>query len=73
MPQSGETLLMDKKRKHIEINGDNLKDYLGVQRVDYGRADTETAWAKSPGWRGRKWAAILLTIRKPPACRAKAS
>ena len=21
------TLLMDKKRKHIEINGDNLKDY----------------------------------------------
>ncbi|VTR27877.1 Lon protease [Serratia fonticola] len=35
------SLLMDKKLKHIEINGENLKDYLGVQRVDYGRADTE--------------------------------
>ncbi|PVF10517.1 endopeptidase La, partial [Yersinia pestis] len=34
-------LLMDKTVKHIEINGDNLKDFLGVQKVDYGRADTE--------------------------------
>lgn len=52
------TLLMDKKLKHLEINGDNLKDYLGVQRVDYGVRIPKTAWAKSPGWRGRKWVAI---------------
>ena len=36
-------LLLDKSLKHIEINGDNLHDYLGVQRFDYGRADNETA------------------------------
>lgn len=35
-------LLLDKSLKHIEINGDNLHDYLGVQRFDYGRADNET-------------------------------
>lgn len=34
-------LLLDKSLKHIEINGDNLHDYLGVQRFDYGRADSE--------------------------------
>ncbi len=34
-------LLLDKSLKHIEINGDNLHDYLGVQRFDYGRADNE--------------------------------
>ncbi|RJT17123.1 hypothetical protein D3227_40655, partial [Mesorhizobium waimense] len=27
-------LLLDKSLKHIEINGDNLHDYLGVQRFD---------------------------------------
>lgn len=35
-------LLLDPSLKHIEINGDNLNDYLGVQRYDYGRADDET-------------------------------
>ncbi len=29
-------LLLDKSLKHIEINGDNLHDFLGVQRYDYG-------------------------------------
>ncbi|MCP6362664.1 endopeptidase La, partial [Klebsiella pneumoniae] len=33
------SLLMDKTKKHITINGENLKDFLGVQRFDYGRAD----------------------------------
>ena len=51
-------LLLDKSLKHITINGDNLHAYLGVQRFDYGRADNETAWVRSPVWHGRKWAAI---------------
>lgn len=34
-------LLFDKLLKYIEINGDNLYDYFGVQRFDYGRADNE--------------------------------
>ncbi|MFO6427461.1 S16 family serine protease [Escherichia coli] len=29
--------MLDKSLKHIEINGNNLHDYLGVQRFDYGR------------------------------------
>lgn len=35
------TLLMNKKVKHIIVNADNLKEFLGVQRFDYGRADSE--------------------------------
>ncbi|VFP86872.1 Lon protease [Candidatus Erwinia haradaeae] len=34
------TLLMDKTIKKISINPDNLKDYLGVQRYDYTRVDS---------------------------------
>ena len=52
------TLLMDKKRKHIEINGDNLKDYRACSALITAVRIPKTAWAKSPGWRGRKWAAI---------------
>ena len=32
-------LLLDKSLKHIEINGDNLHDYLGVQPVSYTHRD----------------------------------
>ena len=56
------TLLMDKKRKHIEINGDNLKDYLGVQRVDYGRADTENRVGEVTGLAWTEVGGDLLTI-----------
>ena len=55
-------LLMDKKRKHIEINGDNLKDYLGVQRVDYGRADTENRVGEVTGLAWTEVGGELLTI-----------
>lgn len=34
-------LLMDSTIKHIEIDENNLKDYLGVRKIDYSRADTE--------------------------------
>lgn len=50
-------LLLDKSLKHIEINGDNLHDFLGVQRYDYGRADSENR-VSGDGSGGRKWAAI---------------
>jgi ATP-dependent Lon protease len=56
------TLLMDKKLKHIEINGDNLKDYLGVQRVDYGRADTENRVGEVTGLAWTEVGGDLLTI-----------
>ncbi|WWO99740.1 MAG: endopeptidase La [Candidatus Dasytiphilus stammeri] len=31
-------LLMDKTRKYIEINRDNLEEYLGIQGFEYGKA-----------------------------------
>ncbi|OTA21319.1 DNA-binding ATP-dependent protease La [Xenorhabdus beddingii] len=55
-------LLMDKKIKHIEINADNLKDYLGVQRVDYGRADTENRVGQVTGLAWTEVGGDLLTI-----------
>jgi ATP-dependent Lon protease len=56
------SLLMDKKLKHIEINGDNLKEYLGVQRVDYGRADTENRIGQVTGLAWTEVGGDLLTI-----------
>ncbi|MEQ1975366.1 endopeptidase La [Xenorhabdus sp. SGI240] len=55
-------LLMDKKLKHIEINADNLKDYLGVQKVDYGRADTENRVGQVTGLAWTEVGGDLLTI-----------
>jgi ATP-dependent Lon protease len=34
-------ILLDKKLKKVIINQENLSDFLGVQRYDYGKADTE--------------------------------
>lgn len=56
------TLIMEKKVKHIKINGDNLKDYLGVQRVDYGRADTENRVGQVTGLAWTEVGGDLLTI-----------
>ncbi|SFN92068.1 endopeptidase La [Xenorhabdus japonica] len=55
-------LLMDKKLKHIEINAENLKDYLGVQRIDYGRADTENRVGQVTGLAWTEVGGDLLTI-----------
>ncbi|AOM41146.1 endopeptidase La [Xenorhabdus hominickii] len=55
-------LMIDKQLKHIEINADNLKDYLGVQRVDYGRADTENRVGQVTGLAWTEVGGDLLTI-----------
>ena len=55
-------LLMDKTLKHIEINQDNLKEYLGVQKVDYGRADTENRVGQVTGLAWTEVGGDLLTI-----------
>lgn len=34
-------ILLDKSIKKVVINQDNLSKFLGVQRFDYGKADTE--------------------------------
>jgi ATP-dependent Lon protease len=56
------TLLMDKSIKHIHIDGDNLKDYLGVQRFDYGRAEGENRVGQVTGLAWTEVGGELLTI-----------
>jgi len=56
------TLLMDKTVKHILVNGDNLKDYLGVQRFDYGRAEGENRVGQVTGLAWTEVGGELLTI-----------
>lgn len=55
-------LLMDKSLKHLVINEDNLKDYLGVRKVDYGRADTENRIGQVTGLAWTEVGGDLLTI-----------
>lgn len=55
-------LLMDSTIKHIEIDEDNLKDYLGVRKVDYGRADTENRVGMVTGLAWTEVGGDLLTI-----------
>ncbi len=55
-------LLLDKSLKHIEINGDNLDHYLGVQRFDYGRADNENRVGQVTGLAWTEVGGDLLTI-----------
>ncbi|WP_312081114.1 endopeptidase La, partial [Pantoea septica] len=56
------TLLLNKEQKHITINGDNLKDYLGVQRFDYGRAESENRVGQVTGLAWTEVGGDLLTI-----------
>ncbi|VFS52208.1 Lon protease [Budvicia aquatica] len=56
------TLLMNKSVKHITVNGDNLKEFLGVQRFDYGRADNENRIGQVTGLAWTEVGGDLLTI-----------
>lgn len=55
-------LLLDKKLKHITINADNLSEYLGVQRFDYGRADEKNRIGEVTGLAWTEVGGDLLTI-----------
>ncbi|MBT0728098.1 endopeptidase La [Rosenbergiella australiborealis] len=55
-------LLLDKKLKHITINAENLSDYLGVQRFDYGRADEKNRIGEVTGLAWTEVGGDLLTI-----------
>ncbi|UVK77953.1 MAG: Lon protease [Sodalis sp. Fse] len=55
-------LLMDKKIKHITICASNLKDFLGVQRYDYCRAEGENRIGQVTGLAWTEVGGDLLTI-----------
>ncbi|OCH17933.1 endopeptidase La [Aliivibrio sp. 1S165] len=55
-------ILLDKSIKKVTINQDNLKDFLGVQRCDYGKVDDENRVGQVVGLAWTEVGGDLLTI-----------
>jgi len=55
-------ILLDSSIKHVEITGDNLSDYLGVQRFDYGKAEEANQVGQVTGLAWTEVGGDLLTI-----------
>ncbi|CZF77371.1 endopeptidase La [Grimontia marina] len=55
-------ILLNKDTKTITINQDNLKDYLGVQRFDFGKADESNRIGQVTGLAWTQVGGDLLTI-----------
>ena len=60
--KSVKQILLDKSIKHVEITGDNLSDYLGVQRFDYGKAEETNQVGQVTGLAWTEVGGDLLTI-----------
>ncbi|WP_133471008.1 endopeptidase La [Paraglaciecola marina] len=55
-------ILLDKSLKQVVVNQDNLKEFLGVQRFDYGKADKENQIGQVTGLAWTQVGGELLTI-----------
>lgn len=55
-------ILLNHKMKNVHIELDNLKDYLGVQRFDYGKAENENRVGQVTGLAWTEVGGDLLTI-----------
>ncbi len=55
-------ILLDKALKKVTINQDNLSEFLGVQRFDYGKADSENRIGQVTGLAWTSVGGELLTI-----------
>ncbi|PSW03911.1 endopeptidase La [Photobacterium lipolyticum] len=55
-------ILLNKDVKKVSISQDNLKDYLGVQRCDYGKADESNRIGQVTGLAWTEVGGDLLTI-----------
>ncbi|MFY8273240.1 endopeptidase La [Pseudoalteromonas sp. SSDWG2] len=55
-------ILLDKSLKHITINDENLEEYLGVQRHDYGKAEGDDRIGQVTGLAWTEVGGDLLTI-----------
>ncbi|UAA37798.1 endopeptidase La [Paraneptunicella aestuarii] len=55
-------ILTDKNCKSVVVSQDNLKDYLGVQRFDYGKADKNNQIGQVTGLAWTQVGGDLLTI-----------
>lgn len=55
-------ILLDKSVKNVVVNQDNLSDFLGVQRHDYGKADKNNQIGQVTGLAWTQVGGDLLTI-----------
>ncbi|WP_339725224.1 endopeptidase La [uncultured Paraglaciecola sp.] len=55
-------ILLDKNITQVTVNQDNLKEYLGVQRFDYGKADKSNQIGQVTGLAWTQVGGELLTI-----------
>ncbi|EGN76335.1 ATP-dependent protease La [Idiomarina sp. A28L] len=55
-------ILLDKKLKKVTIKQDNLEDFLGVQRFDFGKAEDENQIGQVTGLAWTQVGGDLLTI-----------
>lgn len=55
-------ILLDKKLKKVDVTIDNLKDYLGVRRFDFGKADSTNQVGQVTGLAWTEVGGELLTI-----------
>ncbi|WP_081300231.1 endopeptidase La [Gilliamella apicola] len=55
-------LVLDSKLKKVTVTQDNLKDFLGVQRFDYGKTDNENRIGQVVGLAWTEVGGDLLTI-----------
>jgi ATP-dependent Lon protease len=55
-------ILLNKGTKKVVVNQDNLKEYLGVQRYDYGKADKNNQIGQVTGLAWTQVGGDLLTI-----------
>ncbi|MGB2079862.1 MAG: endopeptidase La, partial [Vibrio sp.] len=55
-------ILLDSSLKSVTVNQDNLKDYLGVQRFDFGKADDNNRVGQVTGLAWTEVGGDLLTI-----------
>jgi ATP-dependent Lon protease len=55
-------ILLNKDVKHVTVNQDNLKEYLGVQRFDFGKADEHNRIGQVTGLAWTEVGGDLLTI-----------
>ncbi|PJG60095.1 endopeptidase La [Aeromonas cavernicola] len=56
------SILLDKSIKHVQVNQENLKAFLGVQRFDYGKATDQNQVGQVCGLAWTEVGGDLLTI-----------
>ncbi|GAB1099742.1 MAG: endopeptidase La [Shewanella algae] len=55
-------IMLEKDTKHVDVNQDNIKSFLGVQRFDYGKAESKNQIGQVTGLAWTEVGGDLLTI-----------